>query len=182
MKYLIILIIIGLAIWGLITLLNGERSTISNDPKEATNRHRLLANEYLSKFKEGVLFPEVNVSSWGYLSLSPKTGCAEDAFIISRLNEGEFLELVGELALEKRTDLFEFWPDAFFHEAFPDSDAWDVTKNENEYTYYGENPDMQIRMAARYENHKIFIRTEANVTPVTNEKGHVIKTRVLERR
>jgi hypothetical protein len=185
MKYLIILIIIGIVIWGLINVLNIQVSTTFNDTNEDT--HRSSANEYLSKFKEGILFPETKIFVWpASRNFSVRNGiniCEENAFMLSKLTKEEFLALVEQLTLEKTPNLFEFWPDAFFYENINDAFyGWDTTKVANEYTYYGENPDMQIEMAARYENDKVFIRTKAKVEIITDKNGKWIGTQVLDRR
>jgi hypothetical protein len=160
-----------------------------NDTNEDTNEkpHRTAANKYLSQYKEGVLLPEggvlVQPSFENFSERNRIHICEESAFILSKLTKEEFLTLIEQLALKKTPNLFEFWPDPFFSETLSNHPLWDVTKVPNEYTYYGKNPDMQIEMAARYENEKAFIRTKANVERIFDEKGNWrMETRLLNRR
>ena len=182
MKYLIIIVIIGVAVWGLINVLNTQVSITFNDTNEDTrsssaeDTHRSSANKYLSKFKEDILFPETKIFVWPTCeTISARNGmikCEDNAFMLSKLTKEEFLRLVEQLALEKTPNLFEFWPDAFFCESINDAfHGWDVTKIPNEYTYYGKNPNIQIEMAARYENDKVFIRTKAMAEMIIDKKG-----------
>ncbi len=185
MKYLIILIIIGLVLWGLISLLNIRISTNPNDINE--DIHRTSAIEYLSKFKEGILLPKSKIFVWtASRNFSFRNGrniCEENSFMLSKITEEEFFQFINQLGLGKKPNLLEFWPDAFFYEGVNDAvHEWNVTKITNEYTYYGENPDFQIELAARYENNKVFIRTKAKVEIITDDDGKWIKTKVLNRR
>ena len=183
MKYLIILIVIGLAIWGFVQLTNMNVSvSLDSDNTEETINSE--ANEYISKFRENVQLPNKKIFVWpASTNFSVSNGiniCEENAYISVQITKDEFFGLINQLGLEKSPDLFEFWPEAFFDEDLVRNE-WDVTKIPNEYTYYAANPIVQIEMAARYENNKIFIRTKAKVELIGDDYGKEIGSRVIER-
>ncbi len=166
--------------------LTNMRVSVSLDSDNAEETINSQAKEYLSKFKEDVLVPKREIFVWpASTNFSVSNGitiCEENAFMLSKLTKKEFLTLIDSLALEKTPNLFEFWHDAFSYKNINNAfRGWNVTKAPDEYTYYGKNSNLQIEIAARYENDRAFIRTQAQATRTTDEKRKWTGTRVLER-
>ena len=184
MRLSISLILTVAMLLALFNFLGCEKSGDHDSDEGGRNGVNSSAKEELWKFKKGVAVPNKNIFVWPtFSSILGQLAGEESAYMVTKLSEDEFLALVEELGLERCDDLFEFWPDVFYdadiHEVV---NGWDVTKAPNEYTYYGENPDKQIKMAARYENEKAFLRTSAKARIFLDEKGNMTgETEVLDR-
>lgn len=184
MKKLIALIIAVVVIVILIKTFYIETPISKNSGKTEV---RTEVDEYIAKFKEGILFPKdaekilLRPASQNFSVENGVNVCEENVYISAQITKDEFFSFINQLGLEESPDLFEFWPNVFFHK-YLTNNAWDVTKTPNKYTYYGANPIAQIEMAARYENDKVFIRTKAKVELLEDYDGQMIGSRVIERK
>ena len=89
------------------------------------------------EFKEDLLLPNKEIIVYSGVEFGGGNGGEENGFIASsELSMEEFLNLVDQLALERTSNLFEFWPDAFYKEGCGEAFGgwWDVTQTANEHT------------------------------------------------
>ena len=181
MKFLIVLIVIGAFIWGVFNFMGTEVSvtmTPENTNEEGVNS---LAKGYLTRFKTGVSLPDEEIYVYPVTELGDGR---EHAYMVSKMSKESFLGLIEQLSLNLSPNLFEVWPNVFNEEEDIDEyfGGWDVTSTPNEDTYYGKNPTKQIEMAAKYEDGKAFMRIKSMIRVLTDEKGYMIGTEVLDRK
>lgn len=169
MKKLIVLIVAVVVIWIVLKMIGIDLSVLLSPNKDDAGEKKKLTPDYIiGEYMPGVSFPEsatdVHMDIWSEVH-------NKSFWIVAKLPKEDFYYLVEQLKLTKKPDLLEFWPKAFDLEQRRIVEFWDITNQDNEDTYYGEDPEVEASAAAKYENGKIYFRTKVSYVIVQDENG-----------
>ena len=169
MKKLIALIVAVVVIWVVLKMIGVDLSvSLSPDKNEASKKKRLTPNYIIGEYMPSVLFPEsatdIHMDIWSEVH-------NKSFWIVAKLPKEDFYNLVEQLKLTPKPDLLEFWPKALSLEQRRIVEFWDITKQSNEDTYYGEHTEVEASAAAKYENGKIYFRTKVSYVITQDENG-----------
>jgi len=80
------------------------------------------------------------------------------SWIVAKLPEEDFYDLVRKTGLASKPDLLEFWPKALDCHQEDFQQFWDVENVVNEHTYFGKESGEETWRVFKYENGKIYIK------------------------
>lgn len=185
MKKLIALIVVVVIIWIILKMIGVDFSQFLSSEKENSSGKTLTGFLQKSMTYEdiiGVPLPKNASDIHGriYMRLQRYTG-EENSSVVAALPKEDFYDLVEQLGLIKKPDLLEIWPEAFECQPgspFEEKDHWfykfwDVEHVANEDTYYGEIPEEEMCIAAKYENGKLYFKKLIIYIKIHEQDGDV---------
>lgn len=170
MKKLIALIVAVVVIWIVLRMVGLDFSQfLSPEKKDADGKTLTGFLQERTTYEDmiGAPLPKSITDIKGYINMNEKRYTAEEnSSVVATLLKEDFYDLVDQLGLIKKPDLLEIWPEAFKcrpGSPFEDEDhwfdeLWDVENAANDDTYYWENPEEEVYIAAKYENEKLYFK------------------------
>jgi len=169
MKKIIAVVAAVVVIWVGLKMIGVDLSVSLSPNKDDVGEKKKFTPDYIiGEYMPGVSFPEsaidIHIDGWSEVH-------NRSYWIVAKLPKEDFYNLVEQLKLTKKPDLLEFWPKALSLEQRRIVEFWDVTNQDTEDTYYGEDPEVEASAAAKYENGKIYFRTKVSYVIVQDENG-----------
>lgn len=199
MKKIIALIVAVVVIWLGLKMIGVDLSVSLSPNNDDAGEKKLTPDNIIGEYVPGVSFPksatDVHCDQWpAYHDYTDASGnyyesVREQKFwIVSKLSKEDFYNLIEQLKLKRKPDLSEYWPEAleWRHGRFNPSEhpfysIWDLKKIPDENTYYGEDPQFESSLVAKYQNGKIYLKARIIYLPEIHENGKKLWTKKKER-
>ncbi len=200
MKKIIAIVVAVIVIWVGLKMIGVDLSvSLSPNKDDASEKKKLTPDYIIGEYMPGVPFPEsatdVHCDQWpAYHDYTDAFGNyyesvrEQKCWLVSKLPKEEFYNLVEQLKLTRKPDLSEYWPEALEwrhgrhdpaeHHFYP---IWDVKNVPDENTYYGEHPQFESSLVAKYQNGKVYLKTRIIYLPEIHENGKKLWTKKKER-
>ena len=169
MKKIIAGVVVVVVIWVGLKMIGVDLSvSLSPNKDEVSEKKKLSPDNIIGLYMPDVSFPksatDIHCDQWNADRMS--------YWIVAKLPKQDFYDLVEQLELKQRSDLLEFWPDAFDLKQGWMRKYWDLEKIANEDTYHGDHPEKEASIAIKYESGKIYLQTIVTYIVVQDENGN----------